>query len=468
MSARPLPVRPEPRPGEPLTSYAVRLADANGLQHSRVLPKHRHDIDVPATELTTVGTLAGLDPAATSRLTMNRYPLIVRGHGPQRRHGWRLHHSVTWICPSCTPTTGRRDLLWQTALMPVCLRCGCYLVRAGTSDAVLPASTRVLELAGTLAELADDAIDNPSARSVLYRLRRRCQARAATITGDASARGVTLPPIHVPAARSWGAYPSPDPTTVAALVLLTGPRTRSHTKDQAARPHPGGKFTGTDHERLEWMLTRIRHHVHHDRLRPEHVPSMLPPPMHAPAPGPGAWLSRTRAATALYLLIAHASGSCVTPEAAMAALGVAGIPTCSLIDAVHTAHGLRERDADVLNAALDQLIAEGLVDYQRRRDTLRAVSRLPTLARRLLANPLVRDSTGESLALGWIWTRFTRGPMRASRWPATPDRDIAAFDTRLDPESKLVLAETAQQLLADADAVHATQTTWATVNRRYG
>ena len=462
MSARPLPVRPEPRPGEPLTSYAVRLADANGIHYSRVLPKHRHDIDIPATELTTVGTLAGLDPAATSRLTMNRYPLIVRGHGPQRRHGWRLHHAVTWICPSCTPTTGHRDLLWQTALMPVCLSCGCYLVRAGTSDAARPASARVLELAGALAELAADTPASTEAALVI------CQARAATITGDAKARGVTLPPIDVPAARSWGAYPSPDPTTVAALLLLTGPRTRSHTTARAARPHRGGEFTGTDHERLEWMLTRLRHHVHHDGLRPDHVPSMLLPPMGAPAPGPGAWLSRTRAATALYLLIAHASGSRVTPEAAMAALGVAGIPTCSLIDAVHTAHGLRERDTDVLNAALDQLIAVGLVDYQRRRDTLRPVTRIPTSARRRLTNPFVRDRAGESLALGWIWIRYTRGPMRSSPWPTTPDRDIASFDARLDPESKLVLAETAQQLLADADAIHATPMTWAAVNRRYG
>jgi hypothetical protein len=468
MSARPLPVRPEPRPGEPLTSYAVRLADANGIHHGRVLPRRRRDIDIPDAELNTVATLADLDPAATSRLTMNRYPLIIRGHGPQRRHGWRLHHSVTWICPSCTPTTGRRDLLWQTALMPVCLRCGCYLVRAGTSDAARPASARVLELAGTLAELADDAIDNPHARSVLYRLRRRCQARAAIITRDTSARGVTLPPLDIPAARSWGAYPSPDPTTVAALLLLTGPRTRSHTTDRSARPHQDGESTGTDHERLEWMLTRIRHHVHHDGLRPEHVPSMLPPPMHAAAPGPGSWLSRTRAATALYLLITEASGGRVTPEAAMAALGVAGIPTCSLIDAIHTAHGLRERDADLLITALDQLITDGLVDYQRRRDTLRPVSRLPTSARRRLTNTLVRDRTDETLALGWIWTRFTRGPMRSSPWPTTPDRDVAALDMRLDPESKLVLAETAQQLLADADAVHATQMTWAPVNRRYG
>jgi len=114
------------------------------------------------------------------------------------------------------------------------------------------------------------------------------------------------------------------------------------------------------------------------------------------------------------------------------------------------------------------LIADGLVDYQRRRDTLRPVTRLPASARRRLTNPLVRDRAGETLALGWIWTRYTRGPMRSGPWPTTPDRDIAAFDTRVDPESKLVLSETAQQLLADADAIDATRMTWAPAKRRYG
>ena len=31
------PVRPEPHPGEPLTSYAVRLADANGLPRAMAI-----------------------------------------------------------------------------------------------------------------------------------------------------------------------------------------------------------------------------------------------------------------------------------------------------------------------------------------------------------------------------------------------------------------------------------------------
>ena len=41
--------------------------------------------------------------------------------------------------------------------------------------------------------------------------------------------------------------------------------------------------------------------------------------------------------------------------------------------------------------------------------------------------------------------------MRSSRWPHLPDRDVHAFDARIDPETRLVLHETGQQLLADAD-----------------
>ncbi|MBL0003099.1 MAG: TniQ family protein [Actinomycetales bacterium] len=176
-----LPVRPAPRPSEPLSSYAVRLADANGIHRARVLPRYRHDIDIPTRELDTVAALAGLDGEAARRLTMNRYPLAIRGHGIQRRHGWRHHFEVVWLCPACTLTTGHTDLLWQTALMPVCLRCRCYLVQAGAAHTVTPAHPRVLELAEILRDLAEAAIDQPRARGILYRLRRRCQAWPAPV-----------------------------------------------------------------------------------------------------------------------------------------------------------------------------------------------------------------------------------------------------------------------------------------------
>ena len=60
--------------------------------------------------------------------------------------------------------------------------------------------------------------------------------------------------------------------------------------------------------------------------------------------------------------------------------------------------------------------------------------------------------------------------MRSSRWPDLPDRDIRVFDVGLDPEVRLVLHETGQQLLADADllTIPTTRAKWSAFARRYG
>ena len=60
--------------------------------------------------------------------------------------------------------------------------------------------------------------------------------------------------------------------------------------------------------------------------------------------------------------------------------------------------------------------------------------------------------------------------MRSSRWLHIPDRDIHAIDTRIDPETRLLLHETGQQLLADADllTIPANRATFPGVTRRYG
>lgn len=476
MTALVLPVRPSPRPGEPLTSYAARLADANGIHRDRVLPRHRHDIDVPHTEMAAVAALAGLDATSTGQLTMNRYPLAIRGHGPTRRRGWRLHSDVTWICPSCTLSTGHADLLWQTALMPVCLHCGCYLIRADDPHVTNPAHPRVLELAAILADAAEASIEDLKHRPLLYRLRRRCQALAATINNEHPPRDPNLPAIDLRAARTWDAYPSPDPGTVATLLVLAGGpliRDKSASSPRPAHPrrHQAAECTALDRTRLAWFLTRMRRHITRDGLHPGHIPTMLPWPSTSEQPRrPGQWLSLTRAATALHLLISHAADQPCTPEAAMAALGVPGIPSCLLIEAAHAGRGLREQDADLLAAAIDALLADGLVDYRRRRDTLRPLTRLPKRGLPPLPATTSRDHTPEQLALGWIWTRFTHGPMRSSPWPDIPDRDVHAFDDRIDPETRLLLHETGQQLLADADllTIPATETTWAGITRRYG
>jgi len=453
-----------------LTAYAARLADANGVTRSRVLLPWRHDIDVPRSEVAAVAALGDLDADATARLTMNRYPLAIRGHGQHRRHGWRLHHSVQWICLSCTPGTGHLDLLWQTALMPVCLRCSSILTRTTTPTIPMPAHPRILELARILADLAEASIEESRPRDVLYRLRRRCQHLAATVDQD-SVDGLRMPRVDVASARQWGAYPSPDPGTVAALLVLAGkglvskrPRKPAHL-----RCHQTAAFSDADRDRLAWFLTRVRHHVVRDGLRPAHVPSMLPMPADAEPRRPGQWLSLARAAVALHVLISQARDETFTSTQARDALGVNGIPGCLLIDGVAAGHGLRQQDAALLAGALDQLLADGLIDYQRRRDTLRPITRLPRAVRHRLpaANP--HGPTPSMLALGWIWTRLTRGPMYSSPTREIPDRDIHAFDARLDPELRLVLYETGQQFLADADliTIPSTQTTATATTWRY-
>jgi len=169
------------------------------------------------------------------------------------------------------------------------------------------------------------------------------------------------------------------------------------------------------------------------------------------------------------MLITQALDGEPTPDAATAALGVTGIPISLLIDGIRTGAGLRDEDADLLGRALDAMLASGLVDYQRRRDTLRNLTRLPASTTRRLP-PSSPHVDAHAVALGWIWTRFTHGPMRSSPWTHIPDRDIHAFDTRIDPETRLLLHETGQQLLADADlsTISATHTTWNVVTRRYG
>ena len=80
------PVRPEPHPGEPLTSYAVRLADANGLPRAMAIDRHRRDIDVPANELDTVAAIAGLDAGAAARLTRRVAAALQRQVGLSALH----------------------------------------------------------------------------------------------------------------------------------------------------------------------------------------------------------------------------------------------------------------------------------------------------------------------------------------------------------------------------------------------
>lgn len=219
----PLPVRLGPRPGEPLTSYAARLADANGVLASSILNRQRRDVGVPANEIRTVAALGGISEDDAVLLTMDRYPPSVRGSGPTHRGGWRLHYSVSWACPGCTAITGRIQLLWQSALMPVCRDCGLLLVWRRGAHGSIPASPEVLDIVTRLVDLAEDAVTRHAARVRLGRFRRLVASIAQTIDDNWPARPDHCPAVDRDAARQWGAFPCPDPMTVATLLAAAAP-----------------------------------------------------------------------------------------------------------------------------------------------------------------------------------------------------------------------------------------------------
>jgi len=503
-----LPVRPRPQPGEPLTTYAGRLADANGVTRRRVLPVHRHDVGVPEDELGAVAALAGLDAGAAARLTMDRYPPTVRGRGKTHRGGWRLHFSVEWECPGCTALTGHRELLWQTALSPVCSDCHLLLVPAGSlAESVTVPSPRLVDLVGALTSLAEASVVHQSARLRLGSFRRVCAVVAQTIDDQWPDRPSGLPALDVAAARRWGVFPSPDPGTVAVILSAAAPalhsgyhrdrllregaqrRRRGHTltvppqhvpnagRYLPKRPPSPPKtapilagFNREDARRLQWLTTQLAHQVKRHGIRPDHVPALLPAPGEDGLPDPAVWRTRWHFAIALHMLLTHVHDGPTSSARACHAFGTTDDDASMLLDGIRLGRGIHDLDAARLTDAVGVLVDGGLVDYQRRRDTLRPLTRLPRLPLAAGRLPEIDGHPGHDLALTWIWTRLTHGPSFTSPRPFIADRHVRAFDAAIDPETRLTLAETGQQLLADADVttIPTTHATWAPVTRRYG
>jgi len=504
----PLPVRPAPRLGEPLTSYADRLAAANGVTRRRILPAHRHDVGVPPGELSNVANLAGLSDVDARQLTMDRYPPTVRGRGKTHRGGWRLHFSVEWVCPRCTTRTGRRGLLWQTALSPVCRQCRLVVVPVDrrAEPATVP-SPRLVDLVDELTALAETSIVHQSARLRLGSFRRVCAVVAQTIDHQWPDRPGGLPEFDVSAARRWGVFPSPDPGTVAAIISAAAPALHSgHLRDQLLRegaqrrrrgrtmtippqrvpnarkylprrpPAPAtttpilAGFNRDDARRLQWLITQLTHQVRRHGIQPDHVPALLPALGDEGLPDPAVWRTRWRSAVALHMLLTQVHDGPTSSARACHAFGTTDDDTSLLLDGIRLGRGIHELDAARLTEAIDVLVDGGLVDYQRRRDTLRPVTRVPRLPVAMSRLPEIGGCPGNILALNWIWTRFTHGPSFTSPRPFIADRHVRAFDAAIDPETRLALAEVGQQLLADADVITipAAQTTWAAVTRRYG
>lgn len=224
----PWPIRPTPNPGEPLSAYIIRLATANGMHWRRVVPELR-DVTLSPGDLDRVSAVSGLTPTALRDLTLDRYPPSVRGQGPTLRAGWKLHPDTTWHCPHCEPMTGRTQLLWQTALLPICTHCHTYLRRGmrGIPATRATPATRVtpeaIDITTRLVSLTEDTTTELRACRHIASFRRLCASIAQTIDPTWPPRPDGHPVVDPLADTGWGAYPCPDPATVATILVAAAP-----------------------------------------------------------------------------------------------------------------------------------------------------------------------------------------------------------------------------------------------------
>jgi len=146
------------------------------------------------------------------------------------------------------------------------------------------------------------------------------------------------------------------------------------------------------------------------------------------------------------------TGGFVAASTACHAFGTPHTETSRLVSGIALGRGITAAHAHLLLGTAEGLIADGLVDYQRRRDLLRDIRTLRWRPHRSLALPAVDGTPGAQLGLGWMWMMLTLGPLYTSNAPTLPRGRVQRFGELIDPETRLVLYEHGLRLLTDPDS----------------
>lgn len=136
-----LPVRGKPVPGEAITSYSRRLAEANSIATQQLVRLCGSDPARNRLARHVLADTAGLARDEFDSLTVT----AARNALFDNPHGWRLKATV-WKCRTCV-YDGIELALSGFAIQFLCLRCGTFLTRTEEGDVPpIPASEDLIAL----------------------------------------------------------------------------------------------------------------------------------------------------------------------------------------------------------------------------------------------------------------------------------------------------------------------------------
>lgn len=438
-----LPAKVAPATGEAFDSWLERTARYNGLSAGSLWAQIRQ-LDARQFE-----ELTGIPPGDGQVPSVHSFP-INTGRSP--RETWRVL-GAQWRCPTCGTAGKPRLVAWQLSFHPVCHQCRCYL----TERPPLTATPAHPDMLDHTQHLLHYATFSPYR---LESLRKLVAILVETIHAGGPAPILTIPVPAFPVERlkQLRHRAGSDPLAMANLLSMTADES-AHDEliRQGWRHVPRDQLTGRDHM-PDWLPAHPRPTLgrrwydatirmfdkFHNEVRRfcsthgiegRHLPNTLFLPDEFPLPPESQWPTRESAARILRFLITNE------------------VPPHADLPEPHQGHlnaavmGLGVQDRALIRRSLNHLVADGLIDYQRRRDTFHS-PRLPSLLRSRLALSTASSDPGwpaVRLAQEWLWVHFTREPIGRE----TPT--VMAWGRQADPELLLALHDHGETLLTRAE-----------------
>jgi hypothetical protein len=464
-----LPVRPTLIEGESLESYVRRTAARNHRPINYLLGRRcsKRLWDAPEPEvLARISTLTGQPVARLERATLaGCYP----GMGQRSYFVSRRSPFVSPWCPQCGPTY---DVERRLPLLVACTRCDRLLTdtQGHVEKAVDPhLAAEQVEVRRLLASTT------PEGRARVQRLRRLMQALAPVLTP----RWPPLAPGEPPERRAVAVQtehlarrvPKTErpPASIAVLLRLCWAPSRTpagtHRMLEQIRLHPAS---------LGPLLEDLPAHPASDThvalggLRPENVPQAythdlegLLPPTHE------VHFRRALSTLLVYRLQSRDHGTAATFAAAAQLLGRRVGRRLDINIRLSRVLADQPEAPALLQRFADELLAEPLADYQRRRLELRHKHDVPTSVGRQLPAAARSHPEASKHAAVWIWLDATRGVLAGGPHPKLNRTSMLAFHDALGPDGRLVLREHWMQQIDETNAMldHTPATATAAVSQ---